>query len=50
LFLSTLSRFPRDDEIRVMLEAFEVRGSERVATTQDILWALLNSKQFIYNH
>ncbi len=50
LFLATLSRFPTDSERRVMLEAFAGQKVDRRAAAQDVLWALLNSKQFIYNH
>jgi hypothetical protein len=48
LYLSALSRFPRPDEKRLMLEAFA--QSDRRAAAEDILWALLNSKEFLYNH
>jgi hypothetical protein len=49
LYLSTLARFPSDDERRLMQSAFET-GENRHAATEDVLWALLNSKAFIFNH
>lgn len=49
LFLSTLSRLPSQAETKLMHAAFDEHQANRVAATQDILWALLNSKQFIYN-
>lgn len=50
LFLRTLSREPAEREVALMLEAFAEYKDNRAAATQDVLWALLNSKQFIYNH
>jgi hypothetical protein len=49
LYLETLSRFPRDDERQLMLEAFAA-SSDRQAAVEDVLWTLLNTKEFIYNH
>jgi hypothetical protein len=52
LFLATLSRLPREEELAAILPAFDGSPSalERRAATEDVLWALLNSKEFIYNH
>ena len=49
LYLTTLSRFPRDDERQLMLEAFVV-SSNRQSAVEDVLWTLLNTKEFLYNH
>jgi hypothetical protein len=49
LSLATLSRRPTDAECALMLEAFEVSGNDRQAAVEDILWALLNSKDYIFN-
>jgi hypothetical protein len=48
LYLSALSRFPADREMKVLLDEF--LRSDRLAAAEDLLWALLNSKEFIYNH
>jgi len=48
LYLATLSRLPTDPEMARTLEEFAL--SDRRAAAEDILWALLNSKEFIYNH
>jgi hypothetical protein len=48
LYLVVLSRFPSDAERTLMLEAFAV--SDRRAATEDVLWTLLNSRQFLFNH
>lgn len=50
LFLGTLSRFPTDDERRVMLELFKGEKTDRRAAVEDVMWVLLNSKQFMFNH
>ncbi len=49
LYLTALSRLPRDDERQLMLEAFTVSPS-RQAAVEDVLWTLLNTKEFLYNH
>ncbi len=48
LYLATLSRFATDQESELMLQAFA--ESDRRAATEDVLWALLNSKEFAFNH
>jgi hypothetical protein len=50
LFLSTLSRFPTADEKALLKSAFEGEGSSRRQAVEDILWSLLNTKEFLYNH
>jgi hypothetical protein len=50
LYLGTLSRFPTARERQVMLTLFAEAGSDRRAATEDALWALLNSKEFVFNH
>lgn len=50
LYLSTHSRFPTKQEQAVMLELFS--GKEAVTrreATEDVLWTLLNTKDFLYN-
>jgi hypothetical protein len=46
LYLATLSRFPTDGERARGL--IEFHASSRRAAAEDILWALINSKQFLY--
>ena len=48
LYLMTLSRFPREEERRLMLEAFSP-STPRRQSVEDILWTLLNAKEFLYN-
>jgi hypothetical protein len=49
IYLGTLSRFPKDQERALMLEVF-ADSADRRAAVEDILWALVNSKEFLYNH
>jgi len=48
LYLSTLSRFPTDTEQALMIQAFS--ENDRRAAAEDVLWSLLNSKEFVFNH
>jgi hypothetical protein len=52
LFLSTLSRYPTDAERKMMLETISAAttDTERQQALGDILWALLNSAEFTFNH
>lgn len=49
LYLAVLSRLPKDDEKKLMLEAFD-EDSDRQSAVEDVLWTLLNTKEFLYNH
>lgn len=50
LYLGTLSRFPTEPERTVMLRVFADAGPDRQGAVEDVLWALLNSRSFVYNH
>jgi hypothetical protein len=49
VFLSTFSRFPNTDEARAAREHIQGRP-DRLAAYADILWALINSREFLLNH
>ena len=49
LYLASLSRFPTDPEKELMLQSFASPDDRRVAV-EDILWTLLNTKEFVFNH
>ncbi len=49
LFLATLGRRPRDTEMKVVMTQF-ADGSDRSEVVRDLFWALLNSKEFVFNH
>ena len=50
LYLCTLSRFPSEAERTLMLRVFTDAGDDRQAAVEDVLWALLNTRSFVYNH
>jgi hypothetical protein len=50
LYLATYGRPPRADEATTALSAFDAPGIERQTAAEDILWALLNSAEFVFNH
>jgi len=51
VYLHVLSRRPTDKERKVAMAHYQGRGknSFRVAT-QDLVWALINTKEFLYRH
>jgi hypothetical protein len=50
LYLAALARHPRDDERGLLLNAFAREEGGRRPAVEDVLWTLLNTKEFIYNH
>ena len=50
IYLGTVSRFPTKEERALMQTAFEAAGSDRRQAIEDMLWAVLNTKEFLYNH
>lgn len=49
LYLRALTRYPRPEEKKVVIEELR-RTNKSVEVLQDLLWALLNTKEFLYNH
>lgn len=49
LYLRTLSRYPDDSE-QQMAQAAVAKATDEERGLQDVFWALLNSKEFLYNH
>ena len=49
LYLTTLSRFPSDDERALMRQAF-TESTDRREAVEDVLWTLINTKEFVFNH
>jgi hypothetical protein len=49
LYLATLSRFPSAAESRVAVGAITA-AKDRQRAAEDLMWALLNSKEFLFNH
>jgi hypothetical protein len=50
LYLTILSRFPTDDELKVVGPYFQANGGNRRAAAIDLIWALFNSAEFLYRH
>jgi hypothetical protein len=49
LFLSSLTRFPTEKEVQTVQKMLN-EGDSLEAVYSDLLWALLNSKDFAFNH
>jgi hypothetical protein len=51
LYLSALSRYPTDMELGQMLAILaEAPDNQRRATLEDVFWAVLSSREFLFNH
>ena len=50
LYLGCFSRFPNEQELQLMRTAFTDPDVERKEAVEDIVWALLNSREFVFNH
>ena len=49
VFLRTVSRYPSPDELK-SANADVAAASDPITGVRDLLWALLNTKEFIVNH
>ncbi len=49
LYLGAVSRLPSSDELNTSLAYLEQQTDQRQAA-EDLLWTLLNSKEFMFNH
>lgn len=50
LYLAALSRYPTAHELQTATAAFTGEKPNRQHATEDVLWALLNSPEFVFNH
>lgn len=50
LFLSVLTREPRDDEIQLVERIWSRDGEARIRGLSNLLWALFSSTEFVVNH
>jgi hypothetical protein len=50
LYLTILSRFPTFDELAVVGPYFKASGGSNRGAAMDLIWALLNSAEFLYRH
>jgi hypothetical protein len=49
LYLSALCREPTDEELKTALE-YVAAASDRRAGLEDVFWAVLNAKEFLFQH
>lgn len=50
LYLTAYNRFPSPEELSIASRAFAAPDATRQTATEDILWALMNSAEFVFNH
>jgi hypothetical protein len=51
LYLSALSRYPTDQEVAKLLAATsDDKSTDRRQTIEDLYWAVLSSREFMFNH
>ena len=50
LYLQSLSRLPNAEELEKATAVFSAGKATRQTATEDVLWALLNSPEFVFNH
>ena len=50
IYLAALSRLPSDEEKQKALEYLSTDPKIRKQAAQDLMWALLNTKEFLFNH
>jgi hypothetical protein len=50
LYLAILSRYPTDDELKVVAPYFQTNQGNKWPAVVDLAWALINSAEFLYRH
>ena len=50
LYLACYARKPTDEELKIATAPFTAEGAKRGAATEDVLWSLMNSAEFVFNH
>jgi hypothetical protein len=50
LYLAAYSRLPHPDEKAIAMQVIQTAGENRKSAIEDLLWALLNSAEFVFNH
>lgn len=48
LYLGILSRFPTKEELPALEELFQETGRNRAEAVEDVIWTLLNTKEFVF--
>jgi hypothetical protein len=50
LYLACYSRMPSEEELIIATKPFTAEGANRRSAIEDVLWSLLNSAEFVFNH
>jgi hypothetical protein len=50
LYLAAYARLPDEEELKIATEAYSAPGATRQSATEDVMWALINSAEFVFNH
>jgi hypothetical protein len=50
LYLVAFAREPSAEEIKILTSYIDRRGSNTKGDYEDIIWALINAKEFLFNH
>ena len=50
LYLAAFNREPQIDEIKIAMSAFYQPETTRQIAIEDVMWALINSAEFVFNH
>ena len=48
LYLAIYARLPTDEEMKIGVGVFAAEGRSRRAATEDLMWALLNTPEFVF--
>ena len=50
IYLLVLNRFPLPSETSTILTWFSENKKDKYQNTSDLVWALVNTKEFLFNH
>jgi hypothetical protein len=50
LYITTYNRLPTSDETAAAEKAFTAPNATRKTAVEDLMWALINSAEFVFNH
>jgi len=50
LFLASLGRYPSSEERGLLIDKLRKAGADRSRVVEDVLWALVNHKEFLFQH